>query len=281
MLLFHSLILSILLTFGFAVRVRIMVPKSARAHSAVTLVCQYDLDGKPLYAVKWYRGNHEFFRYVPQESPSMVAFPVPGLVVDFPGSNAHQVTLLDVPVNISGLVSCEVSADLTFSTASDSANLTVFDPGLRKPSLHLSSSVLKANSDLQVNCSAQLTDPPATISFYIDNEKVDQQWIRELEPGLVSLSLSALKDPSPDVSSPENKSKLQQLNHKQYKHYKPVWIRCEAYVKGRYLMSSPSVPIIPDFHSDRPHEDELGRSSQTSIIIFWPIFAFWTAALFC
>ncbi|CAA9994806.1 unnamed protein product [Nesidiocoris tenuis] len=153
-----------------------MVPKSARAHSAVTLVCQYDLDGKPLYAVKWYRGNHEFFRYVPQESPSMVAFPVPGLVVD-----------------------------------------------------------------------------------------VDQQWIRELEPGLVSLSLSALKDPSPDVSSLENKSKLQQLNHKQYKHYKPVWIRCEAYVKGRYLMSSPSVPIIPDFHSDRPHEGELCPWST----IFW------------
>lgn len=72
----------IVLVTGDGVRVRLMVPKLVRAGSAATLVCQYDLSDKPLYAVKWYRGNYEFFRYVPQATPPMVSFSTRGLHVD-------------------------------------------------------------------------------------------------------------------------------------------------------------------------------------------------------
>lgn len=133
---------------GVGVKVRIILPKVVRAGASPTLVCQYDLMGKALYSVKWYRGQHEFFRYIPQHKPSMTAFPIPGIEVDVSlfcyifnnlslnvdynllhhqimGSGAHQVTLINVPTNISGLIKCEVSAEGTFSTGCDSANLKV------------------------------------------------------------------------------------------------------------------------------------------------------------
>lgn len=40
-------------------------------------------------------------------------------------SNANQVRLINVPIYISGKISCEVSVDETFKTATDSANLTI------------------------------------------------------------------------------------------------------------------------------------------------------------
>nr|CAH7737595.1 unnamed protein product [Callosobruchus chinensis] len=48
----------------------------------VTLYCEYDLEGTPLYSVKWYRDGDEFYRYVPKEEPPTRVFPLPGLRVD-------------------------------------------------------------------------------------------------------------------------------------------------------------------------------------------------------
>lgn len=52
-----------------------------RGHPA-TLVCEYDLEGAPLYSVKWYRGSREFFRHVPNETPPTKIFPFQGLNLD-------------------------------------------------------------------------------------------------------------------------------------------------------------------------------------------------------
>ncbi|XP_073972995.1 uncharacterized protein isoform X2 [Rhodnius prolixus] len=185
--------------------------------------------GKALYSVKWYRGQHEFFRYIPQHKPSMTAFPIPGIEVDIMGSGAHQVTLINVPTNISGLIKCEVSAEGTFSTGCDSANLKVIEMGIRDPII-----TSNKNNDmtlrLPVNCSAQVTNPPPKISFYIENEKVSPEMVVNLAPGLASLSPFAIN----------NKFRL----HSKYNT--PIWIRCEAAVRGIYHLSSSSVPIIPD-----------------------------------
>lgn len=46
------------------------------------LHCSYKLEGAPLYSVKWYRGNLEFYRYSPLEHPPAKIFPYTGIKVD-------------------------------------------------------------------------------------------------------------------------------------------------------------------------------------------------------
>jgi len=46
------------------------------------LQCDYDLENAPLYSIKWYFGDDEFYRYVPKESPPTRVFPMTGVSVD-------------------------------------------------------------------------------------------------------------------------------------------------------------------------------------------------------
>lgn len=59
-----------------------VVPPAIRRGQHATLRCNYDLEGEPLYSVKFYRGMHEFYRYSPSEVPVGKIFPFPGIQVD-------------------------------------------------------------------------------------------------------------------------------------------------------------------------------------------------------
>lgn len=58
--------------------VRIWNPEAIRAGESLRLSCDYDLDGVPLYSIKWYFGDQEFYRFVPKESPPTRVFPLSG-----------------------------------------------------------------------------------------------------------------------------------------------------------------------------------------------------------
>lgn len=60
----------------------VTVPMAVAPGDTVTLRCAYDLEGDPLYTVKWYKSRQEFFRYVPKELPHTRVFPLPGVNVD-------------------------------------------------------------------------------------------------------------------------------------------------------------------------------------------------------
>lgn len=62
--------------------VRVEVPPYVKAGETAILRCKYDLGSDPLYAVKWYKGKQEFYRYTPKESPSAKSFPIVGLQID-------------------------------------------------------------------------------------------------------------------------------------------------------------------------------------------------------
>lgn len=59
----------------------IVEPPAVRRAQHVTLKCLYNLSS-PLYSVKFYRGNLEFFRFTPGERPEGKVFPYPGFSVD-------------------------------------------------------------------------------------------------------------------------------------------------------------------------------------------------------
>lgn len=62
--------------------VGLMAPLAVPEGGTATLRCTYNLEGDPLYTVKWYKGRQEFFRYVPKEHPNTTVFPLPGVNVD-------------------------------------------------------------------------------------------------------------------------------------------------------------------------------------------------------
>ena len=57
-------------------------PEVVERGREVVLRCDYDLEGAPLYSLKWYRGNYEFYRYSPSETPSTKDFKFPWVTVD-------------------------------------------------------------------------------------------------------------------------------------------------------------------------------------------------------
>lgn len=61
--------------------VEVFVPAAVRRGETTRLHCMYDLEGDTLYAVKWYKGRREFYRYTPKENPAMKTFAVNGINV--------------------------------------------------------------------------------------------------------------------------------------------------------------------------------------------------------
>ncbi|XP_063220604.1 uncharacterized protein LOC134530008 [Bacillus rossius redtenbacheri] len=90
--------------------VRIRVPEAVRAGDTAKLACDYDLEDSPLYTIKWYRSDEEFYRYVPKESPATKVFPKPGINVDINLSNAREVTLWGLKRNQDSYMSSVASA---------------------------------------------------------------------------------------------------------------------------------------------------------------------------
>lgn len=61
--------------------VRIQIPTAVKKGDSAILNCWYDTEGDPLYAVKWYKGDREFYRYAPNETPVVKTFPIGNLTV--------------------------------------------------------------------------------------------------------------------------------------------------------------------------------------------------------
>jgi hypothetical protein len=62
--------------------VSLKVPATADIFLPVTLICEYDLESRKLYSVKWYKDECEFFRYMPDYETHGQAFPTPGITLD-------------------------------------------------------------------------------------------------------------------------------------------------------------------------------------------------------
>jgi hypothetical protein len=57
----------------------------SRVHRGADMIlhCKYDLEGCPLYAVKWFRGRREIFRFEPERWPHAAKiFPLDKIRVD-------------------------------------------------------------------------------------------------------------------------------------------------------------------------------------------------------
>jgi len=60
---------------------RVVVPPYKMFNENATLECPFELGRDRLYAVKWYKDNDEFFRYVPRYRPPIHTHHVEGINV--------------------------------------------------------------------------------------------------------------------------------------------------------------------------------------------------------
>lgn len=67
---------------GGLILTKLVIPQWADLRSSVTLYCQFDTGGDSLYSVKWYKDDHEFFRYTPGLNPQTLVFNLEGVNVD-------------------------------------------------------------------------------------------------------------------------------------------------------------------------------------------------------
>lgn len=66
--------------FAGEIKVEVKVPKEAVLNGYADLRCEWRVTGgKNLYSVKWYKDDHEFFRYLPDNRESIQTFTQPGV----------------------------------------------------------------------------------------------------------------------------------------------------------------------------------------------------------
>ncbi|KAK9871070.1 hypothetical protein WA026_011351 [Henosepilachna vigintioctopunctata] len=143
-------------------------PKVVRRFQFATLRCLYDTEESALYAVKWYRGSNEFYRYEPKEEPKTKVFPYQGIVVDENNSNSTQVVLRDIDFNIAGNFTCEITKDITFSTLSDTQTMSVVHLPEFPPTISVDGEPLDCGDTLRANCTSQPARPPARLTLILN-----------------------------------------------------------------------------------------------------------------
>ncbi|XP_018328873.1 uncharacterized protein LOC108739465 isoform X2 [Agrilus planipennis] len=217
--------------------VNLSVPIAVRAGHSVTLECDYDLEGAPLYSVKWYYGDSEFYRYVPKEEPPTRVFPLRGMHVDVSGSNARNVTLLTVGRQLSGIFKCEVSADAPlFHTEIRSAKMVVAVVPNGAPVVRVDKSKLEQGGPLIAECTAPPAYPAPNLTWFVNDQKV---------PGSTSTSIRIDKDL---LETATGKLELTGAGGT----WVLVRLKCEASVFRLYRASSIEVSVKPESPKPQP-----------------------------
>ncbi|KAK4317022.1 hypothetical protein Pmani_011834 [Petrolisthes manimaculis] len=187
-LLFVLYTLTLETTHTAALRItRIQVPEILKVGDSSWLECDFDevVGGGKVYALKWYLGLHEFYRWMPAESPTVKAFPPRDqlLVVDEAASHRGRVRIKNVRLGATGVFRCEVSEEApAFHTEAAVANLTVFDPPDTKPRITGLRTAYQLGEEVEINCSSPRSHPPATLTFFINNEEASASWLTHYPP---------------------------------------------------------------------------------------------------
>ncbi|KAL0881933.1 hypothetical protein ABMA27_001692 [Loxostege sticticalis] len=145
-------------------------PSTVVRGGTAALICSRDMQGAPLYSVKWYRGNHEFYRYTPLEDRPTQVFGLPGITVDMNNSNGTQVVLKKMDLTLAGNFSCEVTADSSFATQIATKFVDVIALPTQDPVLKADKERYQPGEMLKANCTSSPAKPAANLTIKINDE---------------------------------------------------------------------------------------------------------------
>ncbi|KAL4714218.1 hypothetical protein ACJJTC_018368 [Scirpophaga incertulas] len=182
------------------VRLLVKPPMVIRGGTAA-LICFRDMQGAPLYSVKWYRGNHEFYRYTPLDEKPTQVFGLPGISVDLNNSNGTQVVLKRMNLTLAGNFSCEVTADLSFATQIATKFVDVIELPSFKPVLKADKDRYQPGERLRANCTSAPARPAANLTIKINDEPLrsSETSLHPSETGLLWTSVNVDLKVTPEL----------------------------------------------------------------------------------
>ncbi|KAH0953425.1 hypothetical protein HN011_006326 [Eciton burchellii] len=163
---------------------QLLVPQYVVRGQNVLLECNFNLDGETLYSVKWYKDGNEFYRYLPNEKPPVQTFVHPGVTAVVHNSTERSVVLKSVNLMSSGRYRCEVSAEApSFQTVSDHSDMLVIalpedGPVIKAEPLANGKYRYQVGDIVRFNCSSAKSKPSAILSWFINGEPVDAEFLR-------------------------------------------------------------------------------------------------------
>nr|XP_045593497.1 uncharacterized protein LOC123755068 isoform X2 [Procambarus clarkii] len=164
---------------------KVHVPTPVAVGKGGVLECEFVDEGESIYALKWYLGLDEFYRWTPAETPQVKTFPVRGdpLAVDTGASHRGRVKVYDVTLGASGVFRCEVSAEAPdFHTESDVATMVVVDLPDEEPRIMGAGMSYQIHEDVMLTCSSLGSQPPASLAFFVNEEPADPGWLIPYPP---------------------------------------------------------------------------------------------------
>ncbi|XP_050716049.1 cell adhesion molecule 1-like [Eriocheir sinensis] len=174
-----SLAILLILFFGRAVPLEILevrVPEYKVRGAKAELQCRYALENATLYSLKWYKGDKQFFQYIPGNKKTKNTFFVKGVHVDVERSTGASVVLSEVELGTSGTYRCEVITEApVFHTKFGEGNMTVIDLPESAPVLDGAKTSYQLGEQVTVNCTSLFSKPAATLEWFINDEQVVQQ----------------------------------------------------------------------------------------------------------
>ncbi|XP_068245518.1 uncharacterized protein [Palaemon carinicauda] len=133
------------------------------------LECKFDRGNDPLYSVKWYKDDDEFYRYVFRPQTPKQTFIVPGVVVDIHRSNERRVLLKNLTFNSTGVYRCEISADSPhFHTYTNQSVMVVVELPERGPTISGGRLHYRVGDTARLNCTSSRSKPAATLTWFIN-----------------------------------------------------------------------------------------------------------------
>ncbi|XP_068215651.1 uncharacterized protein [Palaemon carinicauda] len=147
------------------------------------LECKYDPGEEPLYSVKWYKDDNEFYTYLFRKPSPKKTFQIPGVIVDVHHSNERRVLLKELTFNSTGIYKCEVSADSPhFRTYDNQSVMVVVELPERGPTITGGRSHYRVGETASLNCTSSRSKPAATLTWLINENPVKSSQLVHYHP---------------------------------------------------------------------------------------------------
>lgn len=158
---------------------KVYIPDTVLRGHNIQFNCTFTLEDEKLFAIKWYRGNYEIFRYMPS-SPAVPkkTFPLDGYNVSMEHSTGYVLFMYDAKFTNSGPYTCEVIVDTTFDTLMFTKKLLVIDLPDDHPRITGVNEQYEPGEGITATCTAWHSNPPANLSWFINGEPAREGYLR-------------------------------------------------------------------------------------------------------